>query len=101
MRFYLSSCGYCIIPYDFIASVDTLDRDMAYAMNVINITHYDYDNRDKNSISSYPRHFNPSTGISAKDFFRTLTKPQKDGLYRIFRLDFMAFGYSPEEYMWI
>ena len=89
-----SFCGICTVPYDFIASVETLDRDLAYVMEVLNVTQY-----SEGTKSTPMHHLNPSKGQSAMDYFRTLSKRQKDGLYRIFRLDFEAFGYSAEKYL--
>ena len=48
------------------------------------------------------RKFHPNAGqssdIVAKELFKTLSKTEVMGLYKLFELDFLLFGYSATEY---
>ncbi|XP_070579859.1 carbohydrate sulfotransferase 11-like [Ptychodera flava] len=87
---YTSSCEPCQITYDFFGKFDTLQPDINYISDKINVT-LDFVTTTTHATGS-------SSRISG--FYSLLTKEQILGLYKMYYSDFMLFGYSyPQSYL--
>ncbi|XP_011500396.1 PREDICTED: carbohydrate sulfotransferase 11-like [Ceratosolen solmsi marchali] len=87
MPYYLY-CTPCLIKYDFIAKVETLERDQTYVIHRMGLT-------DK--IRPLWKHKISNTD-AAKVYFKQLTKEHVRKLHEKFKLDLELFGYSSERY---
>lgn len=84
-------CLPCNVKYDFIAKTETLSRDSARVLDMINIA---------GQLGLPEEHKTPkiqSANLTRK-YFSQLTKEQVRRLYEIYRLDFKLFGYDSAIY---
>ena len=96
-----------IYSYNLIAKVETSSEDTACIFEKVGF----------NSLSSSPEHQqqhllfraderihvttvggSSSSESLAEELFQTLTKEQVRKLYELYKMDFLAFGYSPETF---
>ncbi|XP_070579861.1 carbohydrate sulfotransferase 11-like [Ptychodera flava] len=87
---YSDSCVPCGIQYDFIGKIDTLQSDIQYISDTLNMT-LDFAKTAGHATGSTNR-----TSI----YFSLLSTEQILGLYKMYYRDFMLFGYSyPQSYL--
>ncbi|KAG7203788.1 hypothetical protein KM043_013809 [Ampulex compressa] len=87
MPYYLY-CTPCVLSYDIIAKVETLERDQMYAIEELGL---------QGRIKPRWRHANGRSDAS-KIYFGQLTVDLVRRLYKKFQLDFELFDYSPDIY---
>ncbi|XP_058799283.1 carbohydrate sulfotransferase 11-like [Phymastichus coffea] len=86
---YYLYCTPCLLNYDFIAKVETLDRDQLYAIHQLGLS---------DLIIPRWQHATSGANDAASIYFSQLTKEHVRKLHAKFKLDFELFGYSSEEY---
>ncbi|XP_039259617.2 carbohydrate sulfotransferase 11-like [Styela clava] len=86
-EFYYRLCSPCIIKYDYIAKLETVDEDMDYIMDKVGMTN-----------KSFPQNYPPQKRTNDKkvaEYFKNLPELKKS-LIRKYKYDFELFGYSPK-----
>lgn len=86
---FISRCGYCDVPYTVIARAETIAEDQKYIGHMANVTFH----KIETHVSS-----GGSTKDLAKKYFSEMDIVTVKRLYKLYKVDFDMFGYSPEEY---
>ncbi|XP_046387638.1 carbohydrate sulfotransferase 11-like [Ischnura elegans] len=92
---YYLFCTPCLLRYDFIAKVETMQRDQEYVIRSSGLL-------GEKGIQPRWRHQTRggrSVGDTAKLYFSQLTVKEIMALYNKYSLDFELFGYNPAEYL--
>ena len=84
----------CRIRYDFIGKIEHLDEDAKYILrhgfsNLAANTHFPQSSRSMRTSSH---------GQSAKNVYDEISKDHIEKLKYLYRYDFEAFGYDPEQF---
>ena len=84
-------CRPCDVKYDFIGSIDTLERDLAYVMRKIHANETKHHvNQDSGALAK--------TKLLTASFFKKVPKEYFDKLLAIRKADFELFGYPLPKY---
>jgi len=86
---FISRCGYCDIPYKVIAKAENFAEDQKFIGKLANI--------DFKPLATHVSS-GGSTKELAKKYFSQLSLDMVKKLYRIYKVDFEMFGYSPQLY---
>ncbi|XP_071455015.1 carbohydrate sulfotransferase 11-like [Hetaerina americana] len=92
---YYLFCTPCLLRYDAIAKVETMQRDQEYIIRSSGLL-------GEKGIQPRWRHQTRggrSAGSKAKAYFSQLTAHEVMALYNKYSLDFELFGYNPAEYL--
>jgi hypothetical protein len=85
------SCRPCDVKYDFIGSIDTLERDLDYVMRKIHANETKHHvNQDSGALAK--------TKLLTASFFKKVPKEYFDKLLAIRKTDFELFGYPLPKY---
>ena len=87
---FVSRCGYCDVPYDVIAKAENFYQDQEFIGRLANVTFQ----KIESHVSS-----GGSTTELAHKYFSMLDNSTIKKLYKIYKVDFEMFGYSPESFM--
>ena len=88
---YENLCRPCDVKYDFIGSIDTLERDVAYVIRQIQANETKYYAKQTSSALA-------KTKEATASFFKKLPQKYFDQLLEIRKTDFELFGYPQPEY---
>ena len=88
---YENLCRPCDVKYDFIGSIDTLERDVTYVMRQIHV------NETKTHVKQASSAL-AKTKLATASFFKQLPQTYFDQLLAIRKIDFELFGYPLPEY---
>ena len=81
-------CHPCLINYDFVAKMETLDRDLDYVRSMLRLPRH-------------LEHLNPSKAKDDKKFtlsdVKSIGRNTLEGVYRTYKEDFLMFGYGFKE----
>uniref|UniRef100_A0A1B6L286 Carbohydrate sulfotransferase n=1 Tax=Graphocephala atropunctata TaxID=36148 RepID=A0A1B6L286_9HEMI len=87
-------CTPCLLRYDIIAKVETLQRDQVYTLRAANI---DQLIRPRWQHRTVPA--GTTTSDLARRYFSQLTTADVQKLYQKYQLDFELFGYKIDDYL--
>jgi len=88
-RPFASRCGYCDVPYDVIATAENIAEDQKYIGHMANVTFH----KIESHVSS-----GGSTKDLARKYFSELDLATAKKLYKVYKVDFEMFGYTPDTY---
>lgn len=86
---YWSRCDPCIVDYDFIGKMETADHDFSYAFEKVGL----------NETSHWWQNAKPHPRSLTLKYFSQLTDEEVLTLYRIYKLDFLLFGYDLDGFL--
>ena len=87
---YWTACSPCIYDYDAIVKLESLDSDMRYLREVLNVPPV------YNDIFLMPKKNNT---YDSSDFFKSIDECLVLQLYERYRKDFEIFGYAKPDYV--
>ena len=97
-------CNFCRIKYDVVGRVEQFNEYFDYILHESKLSH-----RIPNDISSFHLHPSGQHTISAVsdvgqeqkvvEYLSTLSNSQIMELYKMYKFDFIVFGYDPKEYL--
>ena len=88
---YEDLCSPCNVKYDFIGSIDTLERDLIHVMRKIHANETKYHVKQSNSGLA-------KTKAATASFFKKVPKEYFDQLLAVRKTDFELFGYPLPKY---
>ena len=80
-------CNPCTSQYDYIAKMETVNNDMEYLKQKLNLT-------EKHRKNFFPKHKYRSDVDLMKKMFKTIPKQLTRQLYDVYKQDFEMFGYE-------
>ena len=89
-------CSYCEINYDVIGRMETWNDDLYYIIRKRGLEKVLSMEKVATSHHHATEH---STKEMTKEYFKTLSQEQKEGLYHMYRMDFEMFNYDPKIYI--
>jgi len=87
---FISRCGYCDAPYNFIVKAESFRQDQKFLGKMANVTFAETESH----VSS-----GGSTKSLAKKYFSELKTNTVKKLYHLYKVDFQLFQYSPDLYI--
>ena len=97
-------CNFCGIKYDVVGRVEEFNEYLNYILHESKLSH-----RIPDDISAYHLHPSGQHTVSAgrhvgqktkvTEYFSTLSDNQIMELYKMYKFDFIIFGYDPNEYL--
>jgi chondroitin 4-sulfotransferase 11 len=90
-KLYEDICSPCNVKYNFIGSIDTLERDLAYVMRKIHANETKYHVKQSSSALAI-------TKAATASFFKKVPKEYFDQLLAVRKTDFELFGYPLPKY---
>ena len=90
-KLYEDICSPCNVKYDFIGSIDTLERDLTHVMRKIHANETKYHVKQSSSALA-------KTKAATASFFKKVPKEYFDQLLAVRKTDFELFGYPLPKY---
>ncbi|CBY18033.1 unnamed protein product [Oikopleura dioica] len=82
-------CDFCSVGYDFIGKMDTLNTDVNYVLNDMNVS----------ELTEYPTGYSTKSYNSLLVYYKGMGRETLEQLYLLYKTDFDAFGYTiPEKF---
>ncbi|XP_066977729.1 carbohydrate sulfotransferase 10-like [Macrobrachium rosenbergii] len=87
---YWTKCGVCAHDFQLIMKTETLEEDERFLVKLANLHELD---------KIYEWRHSKKSNIEKEEFFKQLSTKQVHSLYQRYRLDFLLFGYSIDQYL--
>ena len=89
-RPFIAQCAFCDIPYKVIARAETFAEDQKFIGQMAGVTFEQIETHQSRGGSSKEL---------AKIYFGQLDRRTVNKLFRLYKVDFQMFGYSPDLYL--